>query len=466
MSNFATWEQRNLSVDNLRLDPVNPRLPEIMQGENQTNIRHYLIDSFNVLEIAQSIVRHGFFPNEAPIVVKEKNHFVVLEGNRRVAALQVLRNPDLAPPGKKATYRALAREIDTAIWAKIITFIAPTRLDAAPILLARHGDGQISNWKHTMRMRYLAKPILDGASIVEFSQTVGVPQGDLRQAVIEILIRQMLIESNISETEKELYTSEDFPLTTMWRIIGDAAFKEITGLDVAGTTLKYAIGDETFLSIIMQICSDISGKSPVKNSRDLNDKDSRKSYIDNILKPISDRGTREPGSYTPKNLPTPQPKPEPRKRQARSPQEKLIPESFDVVTGHTKLDALLAEGKKMPLGVYPLCGAMNYRLAFELGIIKILTDHGLDSAIRNKNGSTKGLKQLLQVLLENPQCLRDVRQKDRLARFASDDNPTFIHFETLHHYVHSEGGIPSKDQLRALWGEIADFLQLASKTNC
>ena len=37
------------------------------------------------------------FPDEFPIAVKERGKFIILEGNRRLAAIKALSNPDIVP---------------------------------------------------------------------------------------------------------------------------------------------------------------------------------------------------------------------------------------------------------------------------------------------------------------------------------------------------------------------------------
>jgi hypothetical protein len=136
MIDYSDWELRKLSVDAIRLDKQNPRLPEEMLNESQTSIIRYMIEEFKILEIAKSITKNGFFINELPIAAKEGNHFVVIEGNRRITALKLLRNPDLAPPRKKHTYSRLAEDVDANQWEKLSMYIAPSREAVAPILIA------------------------------------------------------------------------------------------------------------------------------------------------------------------------------------------------------------------------------------------------------------------------------------------------------------------------------------------
>ncbi len=53
------------------------------------------------LEIAKSYSQHNVFPDEFPIGIEEDRKIVLIEGNRRLAALKALREPDIVPSHKK-----------------------------------------------------------------------------------------------------------------------------------------------------------------------------------------------------------------------------------------------------------------------------------------------------------------------------------------------------------------------------
>lgn len=79
-------------VDDLLLDPGNPRLPEDVQGGSQATLLRYLDEYDSLSDLASSMVQNGFFPHE-PLVVLPKNEDgrrVVVEGNRRLATLKIL----------------------------------------------------------------------------------------------------------------------------------------------------------------------------------------------------------------------------------------------------------------------------------------------------------------------------------------------------------------------------------------
>ena len=92
-----TWlpkrqEIKFVSIEDLRLDPKNPRLPEGAEKWSQHQILVHLKTTAALDELAYSLVSEGFFINEPLTVLPDSRlkGFVALEGNRRVATLMIL----------------------------------------------------------------------------------------------------------------------------------------------------------------------------------------------------------------------------------------------------------------------------------------------------------------------------------------------------------------------------------------
>jgi len=90
-------------VGHLRLDHENPRLAAIGGEGSQRELTKKLWVEMAVDELALSIAANGYFEEEPLIVIPEKTGekdpeddvFIVVEGNRRLAAVLVLRSPEL-----------------------------------------------------------------------------------------------------------------------------------------------------------------------------------------------------------------------------------------------------------------------------------------------------------------------------------------------------------------------------------
>ena len=85
-------------VSELVFDIKNPRLVEYDLNSNskESEVIKVLWDAMDVRELVLSIEASGFFAHEPIIVTQENGKNVVIEGNRRLAAVKLLLNPELA----------------------------------------------------------------------------------------------------------------------------------------------------------------------------------------------------------------------------------------------------------------------------------------------------------------------------------------------------------------------------------
>lgn len=87
-----------LPTADLHFDWKNPRLAEygITARTTDNKIISTLWHAMDVQELVQSIAASGYFPHEPLIVTEEDGKNIVIEGNRRLAAVRALTDPGLA----------------------------------------------------------------------------------------------------------------------------------------------------------------------------------------------------------------------------------------------------------------------------------------------------------------------------------------------------------------------------------
>lgn len=90
-----------ISLSSLEFDPENPRLPQNIKGDNEIDVITYLIDEANIPELMMSIGEQGYFDGEPLLVVPRNDHYIVVEGNRRLSALKLLNSDTSAPRSAK-----------------------------------------------------------------------------------------------------------------------------------------------------------------------------------------------------------------------------------------------------------------------------------------------------------------------------------------------------------------------------
>jgi len=110
-----------MSPDDLLFDEDNPRLQGRGEGTPQEEILRTLWREYAVDEIALSIAANGYFEYEPMLVTEEKARLVVVEGNRRLAAVKILLD---------ARLRSVVRAVDLPE----LTDQAAERLHSLPVV--------------------------------------------------------------------------------------------------------------------------------------------------------------------------------------------------------------------------------------------------------------------------------------------------------------------------------------------
>src|SRR5688572_27979851 len=124
----ADWEDRKEHIGNLNLDLQNPRVPKYVKDlKDVVAIRNYLIEKEGVLKIAESIAASGYHRSVTAIVCNENGKLIVLDGNRRLAACQLLLDPSLAPTADRKHLETLSKQCDKTSFENVKITIAPSR---------------------------------------------------------------------------------------------------------------------------------------------------------------------------------------------------------------------------------------------------------------------------------------------------------------------------------------------------
>lgn len=149
-------EPGDLPLADLRFDRLNPRLPIEAQSDDQDVLLKFIVNEYSPIEIARSIASHGYFASEPLIVVTENGNHVVVEGNRRLAALRLLKNPSWVKSlelSDATEWATLGQRVNIPDTVPVVR--ATSRESVAPIIGYRHISG-IEPWDPIAKARFLA----------------------------------------------------------------------------------------------------------------------------------------------------------------------------------------------------------------------------------------------------------------------------------------------------------------------
>jgi len=209
-----------LKVADLRFDHLNPRLAEygITAATTDDEILKILWDAMDVRELVQSISASGYFPHEPIIVTKEAGKLVVIEGNRRLAAVKVLLAPKLATENGWDVPKLSA---DRLSQLKELPAILSNRKESWRYLGFKHVNGP-AKWSSYAKAAYIAEVHRDfKVSLADIANQIGD-----RHNTVQRLYRGLMV---LEQAERaKVYDRED-------RFRQRLAFSHLyTGLDYEG----------------------------------------------------------------------------------------------------------------------------------------------------------------------------------------------------------------------------------------
>lgn len=108
MATSRVFEQRAVPFSKLHLDTNNPRHEPT---EDEPSIISYLVSKEQILPLATDICRRGLSPLERLAAIPHPyltGHVVMIEGNRRLCAMKLLRDPAKAPAAERKQFKKLA----------------------------------------------------------------------------------------------------------------------------------------------------------------------------------------------------------------------------------------------------------------------------------------------------------------------------------------------------------------------
>ena len=134
-----------IELSELLVDTNNPRIVDSI--ENQNDVIRMVASTQNkkLVRLANDIIEHGLNPTDLLLVMpfdNTKSLYVVLEGNRRIAALKVLENPEtIRGAVDNSTYEHLKKSSQSYLESPITAInciVADTREEAYHWIELKH----------------------------------------------------------------------------------------------------------------------------------------------------------------------------------------------------------------------------------------------------------------------------------------------------------------------------------------
>lgn len=212
---------RRIKLDKLMLDSHNPRLAElgIPSTASQFDLLKALWEEMAVEEVAMSIAYSGYFEHEPLFVEAAKDGtYLVIEGNRRLAAVQLLVDAGLRQRVKATNLPTITKE--RAKDLAELPVIETTRKDSWRYLGFKHVNGP-ATWGSYAKAQYIAHVHNDyGVPLDDIALQIG----DYNSTILRMYRGLMIVEqaeaakvfkrSDIAKNKfhfNYIYTGMDYP---------------------------------------------------------------------------------------------------------------------------------------------------------------------------------------------------------------------------------------------------------------
>lgn len=240
------WPTKLQPIASLHLDPKNPRLGRETTARAPREILQYLFEHDKALEVAQSIATRGYFPNEPLLAIKESGQLIVVEGNRRLAALKALREPGLLEGPFQRQLERQARQIEDLGEIKYAPVtIAPSRRATDRQIAGRHVGAPVLPWRTENRASFILDKLTEGYTNTQLQDQLGFSLADIQAARQTRAIADMARSLDLPEEVKAKLDSPRAKLfTTLERVFDSSVGREFLMVEpdpdhgVRGTTTK------------------------------------------------------------------------------------------------------------------------------------------------------------------------------------------------------------------------------------
>lgn len=250
MLDTSSWQRKTLSVQNeLHLDPKNVRL-ETASAQVEADIVEDLFDNENAFELVDAIGKIGYLTHEVPIVVKRKSKYVVVEGNRRLAALKAIQNPMIAPNHQSrvaSVVKQMTAKQRTQL-ARIEVLVAPNQTQADELIAALHTSNPRKPWSPARQAAFFQAQIDAGK---KYSQLLTrYPSIDVANFVLRARLVNQLKTAVASEPDlADFIGSKEWRsgFSALTRIFESKDFRDATGIGLdADGELVTSLSDRDF----------------------------------------------------------------------------------------------------------------------------------------------------------------------------------------------------------------------------
>jgi len=251
--NGSAVEAQLVPTKDLCLDPLNPRLTgERYSVGDQEKILKRLWNEFNLSEITDSIVASGeFWRHEPLIAAREGNNLVVIEGNRRLGAVQLLLSSKLqkkvGASGVPTVGAALAKKLES------LPVIEKPRREVWDFIGFKHVNGP-QEWDSIAKAEYVARVHEDyGVPLNEIAEAIGDRNATVIRLYHGLKVLHQAQKARVFDPVDRFHQRKDFAYSHLWTGLGYEGIRKFLGISDGRRSEREPIA-KTKLESLGELC--------------------------------------------------------------------------------------------------------------------------------------------------------------------------------------------------------------------
>ncbi len=447
-----------IPIQNLLIDLQNPRY------DPRTNQREALMtlareQGNKLAALAEDIINEsGLNPAELPMVMPsgDGTSFIVMEGNRRIAALKLLLSPSLAS-GLNLTdsllrkFKSLHDRAKESLSSEILCVIFESREEARHWIDLRHtgenGGVGIVSWDGVQAQRFRgASPSLQA---VEYARHSNLLDDDTKKKLPKIAI------------------------TNIERVLNTPDVRKILGVDVKNNELIFKEPEEIVIPRLAAIVSDIANKK--KKVTHLDTKDQRIEYAKEIVENPAQRVDKPSSANNPNGVgasTTDSGKPRKGTKSLPVHRKTLIPKGLGLTIAVARLNKIFDELKRLDVSLYANSCAVLFRVFLELSVDEFAETNSISlKLVIPSRINTKGERipesEKEFSLREKIKTVADYMESEKICevdelrgvRMVVSNRDHVLSIDSLNAYVHNRNVSPSDTDLKTSWDNLEVFIK-------
>lgn len=448
--------KQGIGIGNLLLDIDNYR---IVKQSTQKGARDAIIaeQGRKLIKLAEDIIQHGLNPFDLPMVIDAgdgNQNFIVIEGNRRLTAINLMLQPELAKDTPiYVGFSKLNNKHADAIPKVLDCVIAPNKSDALIWINRKHANGlEGAGTEHWSAM---AKARADVEQ--------GVPRPDLDS------VNFVLTNPKLDPHLRTLLEGASFNLTTLARLVTTKELQEALGLTLEAGKLVSCHKKEWVLEVMSDLVQTIAygqrnGTKFTERSIDNNDK--RHEFVDQLVgdhpgkAKVSQSWIVAGNSKSPSLQHAPKKKTSVKGTPSTEDQVNLIPKKFRLDLPAGKVNDIFIELKGLDVKTYRHSVAVLFRVFIEQTLLEYMKKHEIQLPKDGNGNEIDKLSVRLSHVLTHVKKAKLLSAKElKPVDVAIANVNSLLAPDTLNAYVHSPQMNPEPLDLKIAWANIQGFIE-------